>query len=158
MTRRLAHGRVSLLDLVIDEQKSLFTEAYSKPECHIVVYDCRAGTAGLGLGAYDAKNPLHVILRALQIDKRVHSYICGGFAEFKQQCPELVHVPEVLVRPFGSMGIGLEAPMSATIASPSLSFVSVHASLFFSILQPIAVCLPCLLLFLDAPHPKLWLK
>ena len=120
MTRRLARGKLKLFDLVVNEQKDQYRSTFDKPGCCIVVYD--TDTPGTGIRAYNSKNPLHVILKALENELNKSQsccYLLGGFKEFKEQCPGLVHVPEVVVNPCPFLTLNLEEPLSAAIVSPS---------------------------------------
>jgi rhodanese-related sulfurtransferase len=96
MTRRLVRGKLKLFDLIVNEQKDQFKALYDQQDCCIIVYDSK--TPDDGIGVYSSKNPLHVILRALDAESREGCrFLLGGFDSFKAALPDKVFVPEVRV-------------------------------------------------------------
>eukprot|EP00039_Didymoeca_costata_P013589 m.209551 g.209551 ORF g.209551 m.209551 type:complete len:399 (+) comp15816_c0_seq33:651-1847(+) len=119
MTRRLAKGKLKLFDLVVNEQKEQFQNMFDKDDCRVVVYD--ASTGADGIKGYNSKNPLHVILKALDVEAAGKEcfYLLGGFDSYKDTFPDEVHVPELVVDPSPILSLNLDDPISATIVSPS---------------------------------------
>lgn len=117
MTRRLARGKLKLFDLIVNEQKEQFKALFDIPDCRVVVYDSKTYTDGQEI--YSSKNPLHVILKALDIEspEKKSSYLRGGFETFKTDFEEKVFVPEILASP-GIGSLYLDEPLSATIVTP----------------------------------------
>lgn len=118
MTRRLSKGSNKLFDLVIQEQKPRYRELFERPGSRIVVYD--SGTPG-PLSDYDGKNPLHVILKSLyNAGDKECGFLAGGFEAFREQFPNAVVVPDVIVNagmPAFPMIGALEEPLSAALLS-----------------------------------------
>lgn len=125
MTRRLAKGKLRLFDLVVSEQKTEFQEQFIHKDCIVVVYDSNAPETGFK--EYKSKNPLHVILKSLDAElgtaevHRTH-YLLGGFQGFKQEYPEHINEPEVVVDTAPRAPASFTtAPLTGPIVSPSPS-------------------------------------
>ena len=117
MTRRLARGKLKLFDLIVNEQKEQFKALFDMPDCRVVVYDSKSYAESEEI--YSSKNPLHVILKALDIEspEKTSSYLRGGFETFKADFEDKVFVPEILASP-GIGSLNLDEPLSATIMTP----------------------------------------
>eukprot|EP00729_Bicosta_minor_P024872 gene24872-29764_t len=118
MTRRLARGKLKLFDLIVNEQKDQFKALFDMPDCRVVVYDSKTHTDDPQI--YSSKNPLHVILKALDIEApdKKSSYLLGGFDTFKSDFEAKVFVPEIVASPGLGGLLTLDEPLSATIVTP----------------------------------------
>eukprot|EP00035_Acanthoeca_spectabilis_P014713 m.285326 g.285326 ORF g.285326 m.285326 type:complete len:362 (-) comp16204_c1_seq1:12443-13528(-) len=121
MTRRLSKGSNTLYDLVIQEQKQVYREIFERPNSRIVVYD--GGTTELS--NFDAKNPLHVILRSVYAaGGKECGFLIGGAVAFEAEYSHGMVVPEVVVNAgvpaFPFLG-SLDEPLSAALLSASPS-------------------------------------
>ena len=73
LIRRLGLGRITLCELLVDDQR----ESYRKKmdgKCTVVAYDEVGGQHSVN---YDAKNPLHVVLRSLKTSGKEY-YVLEG--------------------------------------------------------------------------------
>jgi len=118
MTRRLARGKLKLFDLIVNEQKDQFKALFDMPDCRVVVYDSKTHTDDPQI--YSSKNPLHVILKALDIEApdKKSNYLLGGFDTFKSDFEAKVFVPEIVASPGLGGLLTLDEPLSATIVTP----------------------------------------
>jgi hypothetical protein len=119
MVRRLASGKLRLHDLIVNEQKEIFCQAFDDPACCAVVYDkC---TPASGCGEYSSKNPMHVILKALEVESpnKVCHYILGGYEAFREGFPEGVEVPEMVISHVAPLSLNMNQSFTATLVSPS---------------------------------------
>lgn len=97
LLRRFTQGKLSVSDVIVEEQRELFKFRLAKAPA-IVVYD--ENTRDADLAEYNSKILLHVVVTCILREHKEVYFLQGGFAEYQQsnqtqqQCsqPELRHL------------------------------------------------------------------
>lgn len=91
LIRRLASGKISCVDIVIDEQKESFRKVTADPSRVLVVYDenapCASDKAAL---LADTKSPLAIVAKSLCRSFPAVAVLQGSFSAFKAAYPQLL--------------------------------------------------------------------
>lgn len=119
LIRRLASGKISCVDIVVDEQKESFRKLTADPARVLVVYDenapCAADKATL---LADNKSPLAIVAKSLCRSFPAVAVLQGSFSAFKAAYPQLLDSANGNTDMGPSMG--LLSPLAAAASATEL--------------------------------------